>query len=214
MILPSIIFLLCSSANVAIVRKDGKECAAEFQDAIEVNIRPECRELLAPIVAAIRYAENGRAGREYGILHPRVKPTYRSQAGWCAATVQKNYDRWNKVGDFIEFLGARYCPVGADNDPTGLNRHWVGNVTKLTKKIRSSGTVGDLTYSARSGYPLPSRFPNRGQTMDNELAYRLILYVESETKKLSDEEYIRVLEEVSCALDASVDAKRCEMDRD
>lgn len=32
--------------------------------------------------------------------------------------------------DTIEKLGSAYCPVGAANDPTGLNAHWVPNVTK------------------------------------------------------------------------------------
>jgi hypothetical protein len=132
-------FAQSTKAHDAIVAKDGAARAAEFQDAIEVNIRAELRDELAPIVAAIRYAENGGAGREYGILHKRVKPTYRSQAGWCAATVQKNYDRWvaaGSEGEFIVFLGKRYCPVGADNDPNGLNKHWVKNVTHWTKKIK------------------------------------------------------------------------------
>ena len=30
--------------------------------------------------------------------------------------------------DFITFLGSRYAPVGADNDPHNLNAHWVRNV--------------------------------------------------------------------------------------
>lgn len=30
----------------------------------------------------------------------------------------------------IEQLGAIYCPVGATNDPNGLNKHWVPNVKK------------------------------------------------------------------------------------
>ena len=128
-----------ASATKAIEAKDGRECAAAFQDAIEVNVRSECRDQLAPIVAAIRYAENGGRGREYGILHPRVKPTYRSQAGWCAATVQKNYDRWKKAGakgDFIAYLGAKYCPLDDPRDKDGLNRHWVRNVTYFCKKFR------------------------------------------------------------------------------
>ena len=122
----------------AIKEKDGAVCAASFEDAIEENVRPECRDMLAPIVAAIRYSENGKAGREYGIIHKRVKPTYRSQAGWCAATVQKNYDRWVKAGkkeDFIVFLGARYCPLDDPNDKKGLNKNWVKNVTFYTKKF-------------------------------------------------------------------------------
>ena len=131
-------FAQSTKAHDAIVAKDGAARAAEFQDAIEVNIRPECRDMLAPIVAAIRYAENGGKGKEYGILHPRVKPTYRSQAGWCAATVQKNYDRWVKAGrkgEFIVFLGNRYCPVGAENDPNGLNKNWTKNVRFYVDKF-------------------------------------------------------------------------------
>lgn len=30
----------------------------------------------------------------------------------------------------IEKIGAIYCPVGASNDPNGLNKYWVPNVTK------------------------------------------------------------------------------------
>ena len=120
-----------------IVAKDGIHKGEEYLDAIRVNIRPELHSKLAPYVSAIRYAENGGKGREYGILDKRVKPTYRSQAGWCAATVQKNYDRWVKAGskgEFVVFLGNRYCPVGADNDPKGLNKHWIKNVRKLYAK--------------------------------------------------------------------------------
>ena len=129
---------ISQSYRQAIVAKDGTQCVAMFDDAVRVNIRPEMRRELAPIVAAIRHAENGGKGREYGILHPRVKPTYRSQAGWCATAVQKNYDRWTKAGKrgaFVVFLGRRYCPVGAENDPQGLNRHWVKNVRHYVSRF-------------------------------------------------------------------------------
>ena len=132
--------VLAQSPHAAILAKDGKVCAASFDDAIVVNIRTELRSELAPIVAAIRYAENGRKGREYGILHKRVGPTYRSQAGWCASTVQKNYDLWvngGRKGEYLVFLAKRYCPIGADNDPNGLNQHWLGNVKKFKKRFAS-----------------------------------------------------------------------------
>jgi len=29
---------------------------------------------------------------------------------------------------FVEFFGARWAPLGAGNDPTHLNEHWVANV--------------------------------------------------------------------------------------
>lgn len=137
-------FVMCALLSVAtaqqgaydaILHKDGTALAGKFQEACFSNIDPIFQPILNPVVAAIRYAENGSKGREYGILHPRVKPTYRSQAGWCAATVQKNFTRWLNTNPtdkttlaFIQFLGSRYCPVGADNDPTGLNKYWVKNV--------------------------------------------------------------------------------------
>jgi hypothetical protein len=127
-----------TAATVAIQSKDGVSAVADFQDAVSVNLRPSHRTELAPLVVAIRYAENGGKGKEYGILHKRCPKTYRGQAGWCAATVQKNYDRWvkaGKLGDFITFLSKRYCPVGADNDPNGLNQHWVKNVKHFAKKF-------------------------------------------------------------------------------
>ena len=118
-----------------IQNKDGSQGLEDFHDAVETNIRPELHDKLVPLVAAIRYAENGRAGREYGILHPNVKPTYRSQAGWCAATVQKNWDRYKQQGgdtenleEYIAFLGNIYCPLNDSNDIMGLNNHWKKNV--------------------------------------------------------------------------------------
>lgn len=32
--------------------------------------------------------------------------------------------------DTIEKIGAKYCPVGASNDPTGVNQYWVPRVTQ------------------------------------------------------------------------------------
>ena len=128
--------------NQKIHNKDGQQGLEDFHDAIETNIRPELHDKLAPIVAAIRYAENGRAGREYGVLHPNVEPTYRSQAGWCAATVQKNWDRYKEQGgdtenldEYITFLGDRYCPIDDPRDAMGLNKHWIHNVSRLYKNF-------------------------------------------------------------------------------
>jgi len=55
----------------------------------------------------------------------------------CLTTINNNLARWQwarQQGDkrgFIAFLGARFCPIGAKDDPRGLNGHWVGNVTRL-----------------------------------------------------------------------------------
>lgn len=125
-----------------IQKKDGLDALKDLYDAIKTNIRPELHDKLAPLVASIRYAENGRSGREYGILHPNVEPTYRSQAGWCAATVQKNWDRYRKQNgdtknfdEYIAFLGSRYCPIDDPRDTMGLNKHWKINVQTFYKKF-------------------------------------------------------------------------------
>ena len=64
--------VFAQSPHAAIVAKDGKACAAQFDDAIKVNIRPELRKELSRYVAAIRYAENGKT-YQYGIIHKRCK---------------------------------------------------------------------------------------------------------------------------------------------
>ncbi len=92
------------------------------------------------ILFAIRKAENGAKGREFGVIsnpralgkdHETWEVTLDRQAGWAAATIMKNRVRWKNAGckePFVTFLARRYAPVGAENDPNGLNRHWLHNV--------------------------------------------------------------------------------------
>lgn len=97
--------------------------------------RNGCHGELFTILLAIRKAENGRPGREFGVLHPRaINTNLDTQAGWAAATVVKNYKRWQDAGspgDYITFLGNRYCPP----DAHPLNKHWQGNVRKWVDKL-------------------------------------------------------------------------------
>lgn len=81
------------------------------------------------LLLAIREAERGRKGFEFGVV--AVKGTdLRTQCEWACATVKKNFERFRESGekDFIAFLGKRWAPVGAENDPKGLNRFFVENV--------------------------------------------------------------------------------------
>ena len=128
-----------------IQRKDGLAGLQAFNQAIVSNIHPDLHYKLAPVVAAIRYAENGGAGREYGVLHPKVRSTYRSQAGWCAATVQKNWQRYiDRGGDeknldkYLTFLGNTYCPLDDPNDTMDLNKHWKKNVLYFYRDFKKS----------------------------------------------------------------------------
>ena len=87
------------------------------------------------ILQAIRKAENGKSGREFGVLHPRAVDTdLDTQAGWCAATIVKNRVRWvlaGYPGEFIDFLGARYCPPSAHS----LNKNWTKNVKHWFERL-------------------------------------------------------------------------------
>lgn len=78
------------------------------------------------IANAIYKAEGGsRTRHPYGILK-KYKVTTPRQA--CINTIRHARRDWNGQGDFIAFLGSRYCPVGAANDPQGLNVNWIINV--------------------------------------------------------------------------------------
>lgn len=78
------------------------------------------------IADAIYWAEGGpKTSHPYGIL-AHYKHTTPRQA--CINTIRHAQKDWNGKGDFIAFLGSRYCPVGAANDPRGLNRNWIKNV--------------------------------------------------------------------------------------
>lgn len=84
------------------------------------------------LATAIYHAEGGaKTSHPYGIL-AHYKTTTPRQA--CINTI-KHAQRDFKGGDFIAFLGSRYCPVGAKNDPTGLNKNWVRNVKRLYAKL-------------------------------------------------------------------------------
>ena len=96
------------------------------------------------LVQAIYVAEGGaRARVPYGI---ESVPVRRVQGRYdvsharriCMVTVQKNWSRWVAAGargDFVNFLGSRYAPVGAANDDRDLNRQWPANVRRIYERL-------------------------------------------------------------------------------
>jgi hypothetical protein len=112
------------------------ELKSEYQTIIAAAKRNGLNADQTAILLAIRKAENGRAGREFGVLHPKAVDTnIHTQAGWAAATIKKNAERFSKEvrsqksevrsKEFIHFLADRYCPPSVD--PVG-NRNWKKNV--------------------------------------------------------------------------------------
>lgn len=115
------------------------------------------------LLLAIRKAENGCKGREFGIINPKCdaemwrnpESTLDIQAGWAAATIMKHHRRFGScyecVGDaggfaasyqyrvtdaFIDSLAERYCPF--DADPKG-HVNWKKNVKYWFEKFRVEG---------------------------------------------------------------------------
>lgn len=50
----------------------------------------------------------------------------------------------------VEALGSVYCPVGAANDPLGLNKHWVPAIKGFMETLGGSGNMS-LLWSSASG---------------------------------------------------------------
>lgn len=89
------------------------------------------------LLMAIRKAENGRSGLEWGIMDKRAN-TLNKQAGWASATIMNHHKRTgikevNKA--FIRSLSKRYCPIGCEND-NGTNKNWERNVNYWYNKLK------------------------------------------------------------------------------
>ena len=115
---------------------------AEAAAIIKAATRNNCTGSDRVILFAIRMAENGPAGFEFGIMHPQAAGTnLDTQAGWAAATIVKNRQRWigaGRPGDFITFLARRYCP--AQTDPEG-HINWKRNVRFYFTKFSKKGAI-------------------------------------------------------------------------
>jgi len=91
---------------------------------------------------AIRMCEQGRAGCEFGVMAEGAWNTdLKTQAEWAMATLVKDTKRWHtntlatgkdrkEYKDFIDYFGSKWAPIGAENDPYGLNQNWIPNFQK------------------------------------------------------------------------------------
>jgi len=91
------------------------------------------------LMYVIYLVENGAPGREMGVLNNSAQrfrghheKSLRLQAMWAAGTIRKCY-----TGN-LESFAKRWCPVGATNDPDGLNRNWLPNARKIMAEMESS----------------------------------------------------------------------------
>lgn len=105
----------------------------------------------ALFVQTIRKVENGGDGRQFGILSKKA-PTYADQLRICCATVQARLFAYSQnpfklqqvtsqrarlryTESFIIWFGSLYAPIGAENDPEGINKNWVSNALDVYTKL-------------------------------------------------------------------------------
>jgi hypothetical protein len=111
----------------------------------------KCHNIDWAFVAAIRAQENGGEGKQYGVLDGNGL-TYNEQLSECCATVAHRLEsypanplvrcygangisRIRYTPSFISYFASIWCPIGAGNDPTGLNKNWYPNVLKFYQQF-------------------------------------------------------------------------------
>lgn len=118
---------LTDSLEVPLVHPDVEQMIIS-KVADQYGLQGDQRNLLF----AIRKAENGKQGKEFGVLNkqamrfkndPDPTKSLAIQAMWAAGSIKNHYK-----GDLNEFA-KRWAPVGVSNDPTNLNKNWVKNVS-------------------------------------------------------------------------------------
>lgn len=98
------------------------------------------------LATAILHAEGNS---NYGILTHYKHTSYRQACINTCKHAWKDYSAsvgtWPRNGSnasemaYLAYLANRYCPVGALNDPTGLNKNWLTNVRFYYDQKRRSG---------------------------------------------------------------------------
>ena len=104
-----------------------------LESTILDNFIPDTLDKQNALIEAIYYAEGGsNAKKPFGILSVSCEG-YKDCRKICHNTVRNNIGRWKRANSenpisYLQFLAGRYAPVGASNDPGGLNHNWLRNV--------------------------------------------------------------------------------------
>jgi len=102
---------------------------------IEADVRNIAKDfgIDAALIQAVANAE-GNIVKAVQCSVPSVQTREQAIRVLCRSAVHALSDfviEHDAGGDFVAFFGARWAPVGATNDPHGLNAHWVTNVRQL-----------------------------------------------------------------------------------
>ncbi len=121
-------FLICIALTVTFMSCEAAHASTMTKDELNAHMDPYFQQ----VVDAIYIAEGGKkAKKPFGILSVSCNG-YADCRNVAYNTVRNNYHRWiaaGRKGEYLAFLANRYCPIGASNDPKGLNKNWLGNVS-------------------------------------------------------------------------------------
>ena len=101
-------------------------------------IDPDVRRIAArfgvdpKLIAAVVRAE-GDILKAVQCSFPNVKTKEEALDITCRSAVHAMSDfvKLQAAGDFVTYWGHRWAPIGADNDPHGLNKNWPINVARF-----------------------------------------------------------------------------------
>lgn len=116
------------------------------KETLEIEDASELKKVDPAFIMAVREAEAGKSGREFGVLSTNA-PTYADQLRICIATVAHRlesfpgnpvmrdpFGRVRYSHAWIAYFASIWAPVGVDNDPNGLNKNWLANVLSFYQK--------------------------------------------------------------------------------
>lgn len=131
--------------NTQIQSKQEEEykCTLEHETACKIKIKAEEYGIDWKIAVAISKWETGswtsniyNNKNNVGGMYCRGFISYNSLDEGIEAFVSNLKRNYYDMGlNTIENIGSKYCPVGASNDPTGLNKNWVPGVTKFYQEL-------------------------------------------------------------------------------
>lgn len=84
------------------------------------------------LVQAVVIAE-GNIVRAVQCSQPDITTRERAIRATCRTIVHRLwlFAKEQQASAFVNYMGATWAPVGAKNDPKGLNKNWPGNVLRL-----------------------------------------------------------------------------------
>ena len=115
---------------------------------VMLSVSAEAKLLGNPTVEETKYFERlsdciyhieGGANTKYpyGIKSIPTNGNKELARKYCINTVRNNFYRWQakgSKGDYLTFLANAYCPIGASDDPKGLNKNWLRNLRSQLDK--------------------------------------------------------------------------------